>query len=374
MGFQGGEGAAPQVGEAGPEAAPAQPKGEEALSARNAVFSQDGRIYRPVSLLCHELLAGMPAVGLELYRTAYEFAAEEQLQAALESGSMTALEQVANRYFITLPAGRALIQLADRLMHEGRYRGAVTQVDVSVNSIRRLEEATRPTYQYTTCVDAGISQGLMSMSNVADGVVLMLSANGDVRQTLRNEAHCSIPYASRRLVSDRELIGSVTKEHKEAIRHGDWAHPDSDFVRDRFIWKNRQFPGLEAVAAKADVEPHVKRGARHACARLAHQVRRLLHAVHAAACRIGRARVVGAIQAHKTPRSIESSYPLVLVAIGLVAVKRGTHLQLAVGDFRGDGVAQPSHGRVPLHPAPQRNEEAKARARRCRCRRCRFCR
>lgn len=124
-GDEGGEGAAPQVGEAGPEAAPVQPKGDDALSARNAVFSQDGRIYRPVSLLCHELLAGMPAVGLELYRTAYEFAAEEQLQAALESGSMTALEQVANRYFITLPAGRALIQLADRLMHEGRYRGAV---------------------------------------------------------------------------------------------------------------------------------------------------------------------------------------------------------------------------------------------------------
>ena len=126
----------------------------------------------------------------------------------------------------------------------GRYRGAVTQVDVAVNSLRRIEDAPQPTFQYTTAVDAAVSQGLMSMSNAADGVVLMLSAGGDVRQTLRNEAHCSIPYASRRLVKDGELIVAVTKEHKEAIKHGDWAHPDNEFVHDRFVWKNRTFDGL----------------------------------------------------------------------------------------------------------------------------------
>ena len=93
------------------------------------------------------------------------------------------------------------------------------------------------------------------MSNAADGVVLMLSPGGEVRQTLRNEAYCTIPYSSRRLVKDGDLIVSITGEHKDAIRHGDWAHPDSDFIRDRFIWKNRKFQGLEAVAAKADIEP-----------------------------------------------------------------------------------------------------------------------
>jgi hypothetical protein len=137
----------------------------------------------------------------------------------------------------------------------GRYRGAVTQVDVSVNSLRRIEDALQPTYQYTTAVDAAVSQGIISMSNAADGVVLMLSAGGEVRQTLRNEAHCSVPYASRRLVKDGELIVAITKEHKEAIKHGDWAHPDNEFVRDRFVWKNRVFDGLEGVASKADIEP-----------------------------------------------------------------------------------------------------------------------
>ena len=108
----------------GGQAAAAGPPATE-LDAHNAVFSRDGRIYRPVRRLCHELLSRMPDVGIQIYRTAYEFAAEEMLTEALASGSTTALEQVANRYFITLPAGRAMMLLADRLMHEGRYRGAV---------------------------------------------------------------------------------------------------------------------------------------------------------------------------------------------------------------------------------------------------------
>lgn len=95
------------------------------LDARNSVFSHDGRLYRPVRRLCHELLARMPEIGIEIYRTRYEFAAEELLREAEQDGSTTALERVGNRYFVTLPAGRAMHLLADRLMHEGRYRSAV---------------------------------------------------------------------------------------------------------------------------------------------------------------------------------------------------------------------------------------------------------
>jgi outer membrane protein assembly factor BamB len=95
------------------------------LDARNSVVSNDGRLYRPVRRLCHELLARMPDVGIEIYRTAHESAAAEMLQAAIAGGSTNALEDVANRYFVTLPGGRALALLGDRLMHEGRYRAAV---------------------------------------------------------------------------------------------------------------------------------------------------------------------------------------------------------------------------------------------------------
>jgi outer membrane protein assembly factor BamB len=93
--------------------------------ARHAVYSQDSRLYRPVYRLCHELLARMPLVALEIYRTKFEVEAQELLQAALAEGSLPALEQVVNRFFITQPAGRAMTLLADRLMGEGRHRAAV---------------------------------------------------------------------------------------------------------------------------------------------------------------------------------------------------------------------------------------------------------
>lgn len=96
----------------------------EGLSASNAVFSRDGRLYRPIRRLCHELLASMPDVGIQIYRTEYEFEAEELLAEAMRTGSSTALESVSNRYFVTLPSGRAMMLLADRLMHEGRYRAS----------------------------------------------------------------------------------------------------------------------------------------------------------------------------------------------------------------------------------------------------------
>jgi outer membrane protein assembly factor BamB len=101
------------------------PKKVDPPDARNARYSSDGRLFRPVRRQCHELLARMPAVGLEIYRANYEVAAEELLQEALRDGAIHLLEQVANRYFVTLPAGKAMALLADRLMHEGRHRAAV---------------------------------------------------------------------------------------------------------------------------------------------------------------------------------------------------------------------------------------------------------
>ncbi|MEZ6036826.1 MAG: PQQ-binding-like beta-propeller repeat protein [Planctomycetota bacterium] len=95
------------------------------LDARNSVFSHDGRLYRPVSRLCHEMLAKLPEVGIEIYRAGHEVEAQELLDQAKVEGSIGALEQVAARFFVTEAAGEAMVLLADRLMHEGRYRAAV---------------------------------------------------------------------------------------------------------------------------------------------------------------------------------------------------------------------------------------------------------
>jgi outer membrane protein assembly factor BamB len=103
------------------DARPAQPPPDP----RHAVFSQDGRLYRPARRLCHELLARLPDEGRALYRATYEATAAELLRRALDDGSLSALEQVQERHFATLAGGRALLLLGDRLMHDGRHRAAM---------------------------------------------------------------------------------------------------------------------------------------------------------------------------------------------------------------------------------------------------------
>ena len=133
----------------------------------------------------------------------------------------------------------------------GRYRAAVTALDVSVNVLRKVDERKdAKMFQYSTGVDAAVSQGLLSMSNLSDGVVLFLSENGEVRQNLRNEAHASLPFSSPRLVSDRDLTSTIMKEYKAAAKRGDQANVDHAYIRDRFTWKNRTFS-----PADADIEP-----------------------------------------------------------------------------------------------------------------------
>ena len=160
-----------------------------------------------------------------------------------------------NRARILMLAGEALgAPMMDSVPDQsscGRYRSAVTNVDVGVNHLRKIEDAHHaPVYQYTTGIDATVSQGLMSLSNLADGVVLFLSEGGDVRQNLRNEAHSTLPFSSPRLVPDRELITTVVREYKQAIKHRRPAHLDHDFLRDRFTWHNRQFAKTDV-----DIEP-----------------------------------------------------------------------------------------------------------------------
>lgn len=122
-------GSKPALGPEHPAAKGSKPGGSgnsvQTLDPSQAVFSPDGRIYRPVRRLCQELLATMPGNGLALYQTQYEIAAKDLLDDAIATGTTAALERVANRYFVTLAAGRAMVMLADRLMYEGRYRAAV---------------------------------------------------------------------------------------------------------------------------------------------------------------------------------------------------------------------------------------------------------
>lgn len=91
----------------------------------HAVFSADGRLYRPVRRLCHELLASMPEPGLALYRQIHEVPAERAYRKALAARDLRGLEAVWQRWFVTRSAARAMVASADLLMHAGRYRTAI---------------------------------------------------------------------------------------------------------------------------------------------------------------------------------------------------------------------------------------------------------
>ena len=94
-----------------------------------SVFSGDGRLYRPVARLCHELLSAMPPEGVGLYRAKFEANAARALERALATGDVSGLEDVANRYFVTLAGGRALNAAAEMQMDSGQFRGAIQTLE-----------------------------------------------------------------------------------------------------------------------------------------------------------------------------------------------------------------------------------------------------
>lgn len=205
------------------------------------------------------------------------------LEDALEKGDPgpAALRRVSlagarNRARILELAGKALnILLMDAVPDQassGRYRCAVTTLDVTVNSIRRIEddEHGKPQFQYTTCVDAPISHGLVTLSSPGDGLVLFLSPEGDVRYALKNGmARCAIPFSTLRIASDKKMLSEACMAHRGKTDAAP-AHPDHEFVQKTFTWKNREFkerpdaPNIEPLAlwGTYDHEYHTQRFSR----------------------------------------------------------------------------------------------------------------
>jgi len=219
------------------------------------------RIHQAAWLVCK---AGAGLAGATFHqRLVASLRKGATLEEALEKGDPgpVALRRVSlagsrNRARILEMAGKALglitLDTVPDQSSSGKYRAAVTSLDVSVNSIRRVEDDERgkPRYQYTTCVDAPSSHGLISLSNPGDGLVLLLSPEGDVRYSLKNgPALCALPFATRRIAPDKQVLADASKEHRE--RPSD-AHPDAEFVRRTFAWKNRRFPERPDAP---DIEP-----------------------------------------------------------------------------------------------------------------------
>lgn len=117
------------------------------------------------------------------------------------------------------------------------HRGCVPEIDVSYNSLRRVVDAQRSTWQYCSgCVDVAISQGLITSSNVASGFVGFSNELGSLKVSLKNDAFDAVPFSSLRLDTTRNLAMIAAEAHKKNPKQ---AHPDHEFVRERFIWKTK---------------------------------------------------------------------------------------------------------------------------------------
>lgn len=139
-----------------------------------------------------------------------------------------------NRHRILLAANEALglsLESVGDQASRNKYRGAVVEVDVVVNSLRRMDESSKSVWQYCSGVDGTISKGLAALSNATDGIVLFLHDSGDKRISLKNETWSSMPFSTPRLVTGREMVSRV----KQAVH----THVDERWIRKRFGWKHR---------------------------------------------------------------------------------------------------------------------------------------
>ena len=136
------------------------------------------------------------------------------------------------------------------------HRGAITTLDVTYNSLRKVEGlGDRSVWQYAACcVDAHLSQGLITCSNVAEGFISFTNSQDEFRTSMRNDAHNCLPFSTERLQTNRELATLIAKEHKKTKLSGKWkAHPDHDWIRERFAWANKESKELGPDAKK--IEP-----------------------------------------------------------------------------------------------------------------------
>ncbi|MBE35389.1 MAG: hypothetical protein CMI16_07525 [Opitutaceae bacterium] len=122
-------------------------------------------------------------------------------------------------------------------------RIAIPEVDVSYNSIRKVEGAIRSTWQYNAgSVDAMLSAGMLVSSNPQDGFTLFSTQHDELKMNLRNEAHNSVPFVTKRIATSKD----ITTKTVEALKKKQ-PHADEEWTREHFSWRNKDLPGGETI-------------------------------------------------------------------------------------------------------------------------------
>jgi hypothetical protein len=255
---------------------------EETRAPRAGVQGMD-RVHKTYYLVC-KAGGGVAAQTFHARLTA-ALSKGASLDEALEQGTEPgpqALRRVGvaakrNRGRILVAAAKTLgfhgiDTISDQASPPGQqYRVAITALDVACNVLRKVDlpERDRSVWQYTSgCVDAASSLGLVTASNAARGFVLFTGADGEFKVTLRNSVHDAIPFCTPRLSSNREAVTKAAEAHKRHLAKtasdggggggggamGEGAHPDGQWLRERFAWVNSAAGG-KAGALPGQIEP-----------------------------------------------------------------------------------------------------------------------
>lgn len=133
-------------------------------------------------------------------------------------------------------------------------RGAQVGTTCSFNTLRPMDRNGEQAVLYASgCLDSNHAVGgLLASSNTCDGFVYLYdpevarTPQGQKKQrVVINEAHNCVPFASERLLSNKEALTHVSRGYRAARlanRPAEEVHPDHQWVRDHFAWKNAQLP------------------------------------------------------------------------------------------------------------------------------------
>jgi hypothetical protein len=161
-----------------------------------------------------------------------------------------------NRARILLKAAEALGIYIDSIgdmsaTKESRQREAQVLASCSFNTLRVMDRTNENSVLYTSgCIDSNYaSGGYIVSSSLPDGFVWIFdaetrkhSSGQSGQRILVNEAYNSLPFASQRLVSNKELLKKISKDYRNSRLRGDdtggETHPDHAWLRSHFGWEN----------------------------------------------------------------------------------------------------------------------------------------
>lgn len=123
------------------------------------------------------------------------------------------------------------------------HRMAIVSLNVNTNVLRESSDGQgRASWYYSAgCVDATTSLGLIASSNVHEGFIIFTDSNGGYKINLRNQAYNTLPFSSVRIAKNRDVVMHAAECHKKAMGEEKNAHPDDEWIRDRFGWKSKEF-------------------------------------------------------------------------------------------------------------------------------------